>query len=157
MALSINSLLNELGAELETKIQPWLDKVVCKLDHQHQAYFDRQLLMGIYLQLAKIARASAFGSTYFRISPKALTANASAIKIIERDSQDLVRKVSIWVDAASGGPTPTIRIGTSATGTGGGGIRINAGQVNELGEVPSNMELWAASTATINLYVIERA
>lgn len=156
MALTTNSLLDELGEELTT-IQPWVIRAASRLDARGQAGFDRQLLMGIYLQLAKIARASTFGSTYFRITPKTLTASAAAIKIIEREREDLVRKVSIWVDPGSGGPTPTIRISTGPTGTGGGGIRVNAGQVNELGEVPSNTELWGASTATINLYVIERA
>lgn len=157
MGLSKIALLKDIGAELETQIQPWLDKYICALDHQHQAHFDRQLLMGILMKLTEMSRSASFGSNYFRITPVSLTAGGAAQRLVSRETQDLVRKVSVWIDAASGGPTPTIRISTGSSGTGGGGIRVNAGQVNELGEVPSNQELWVSSTATINLYVIERA
>mgnify|MGYP001578137874 FL=1 len=155
MALSLTNLLDSMKEELVSTLSPWLYGIICKLPPEYQPHFDRVLLSGIYLKLASIERASAFGTNYFRITPYTLSSTPQ--KILERDAQQLVRKVSIWIDAASGGPTPTIRISTLGTGTGGGGIRVNAGTVNELGEVPSTTELHGASTTSTVIYVIERA
>lgn len=155
MGLSVPELLASMKDESTGKILPWLYDVVCKLDPTSQRNFDRALLGGIYLKLSEISRSSAFGSNYFRITP--VQADTTPQKIIERDTRNLVRKVSVWVDAASGGPTPTIRISTSGAGTSTGGIRVNAGQVNVIGEVPPNQELWIASTTALNCYIVEVA
>ena len=113
------------------------------------------LLYVIAAKLSELTQASTFGNHYFRIQSYSL--NTVPVKILERDSQKFVRKVSLWVDSQTGGPTVTIRVSTGGSGTGGGGIRVLAGQVNELQEVPPDTELWAASTTAINCYVVERA
>ena len=113
------------------------------------------LLGGIFLQLKELREASSFGTNYFNIVPFEL--GTVPIRILEKEPNGLVRKVSFWIDSASGGPTPTIRISRSGSSTAGGGIRVNAGQVNELGEVPPGTELWAAASTTIVGYIIERA
>lgn len=114
------------------------------------------LLSGIFLTLREIAEASSFGNVRFDLRPVSL--NTVPIRILERDETTRrVRKVSLWVDSASGGPTPTIRVGKGTTSVNGGGIRVNAGQVNEIGEVPADVELWAAASTPINAYIIEHA
>ena len=155
MGLSISDLLGTMKSELVDKLSPWLYAIVCKLDPRQQVHFDRVLLAGIYLKLSEIARGSTFGSNYFSIKP--VTAGTDPQKIVERDSRNLVRKISVWVDAGSGGPTPVIRISTSGSGSGAGGVRVNAGQVNVIGEVPPSQELWIASNTPLNCYIVEIA
>ena len=95
------------------------------------------LLAGIFLSMREIATSANFGNTRFDVRPVNL--NTTAIKILDRDEVTRkVRKVSLWIDSASGGPTPTIRVGKGSTSPNGGGVRVNAGQVNELGEVPAD-------------------
>lgn len=139
---------------LETRVIPWWQEVVCKLA---PAQAISLLLTAIYLQLREMGEQQQFGGTYLRITPYALVANGAAVKVLEKESQGRLRKVSIWVDAATGGPLPTLRISTGATSAAGGGLRVLPGSPNELGEVPFATELWASSTAAVTLYVIERA
>lgn len=153
MAISVKDLLDSLREEITTVISPWVYKIVCSLPQEYQRHFDRVLLAGIYVKLAELTRASAFGQNSFSIRP--FTLNTTPQKIVDRNNTNLVRKVTIWVDAASGGPTPTIRISTSGTGTASGGIRVNAGQSNLIGEVPPNQELWAAASTAMAAYVVE--
>ena len=112
-------------------------------------------MCGIYLKLEEMADAMSFGAHDFAIEPITLT--TTPIKILEKNIGGRVRKVDLWVDSATGGPTPTIRVGTAASGSGGGGVRVSAGQVNPIGEVPPNVELWASASTTINAYVLRRS
>lgn len=130
---------------------PLANDVVCKYGQQSGLV----LLAGIFLKLGKMAQTMTFGANKWSITP--FTLDTTPKKILEKDINGLVRKISVWVDSASGGPTPTIRVGGSATSANGGGVRVSAGQVNEIGEVPPGTELWAASSTSIAVYVLERA
>lgn len=154
MALTAD-IYRQLTEEMRERVMPWWQEFQCRLDKSVQPWADRLLLAGILTELRELRHALNFGANYFRMTPAAL--NTTPTKLVEKEPSGRVRKVSIWVDAASGGPTPTIRIGTSDTSVNGGGIRINAGTVNEIGEVPPGTELWGASSTAINVYVIERA
>ena len=154
MAMPNSNHLREMATELD-RFHQWIRAIVCKLQPAEQAIYDRAILAGIYARLSEIAKASTFGQNAFEIRP--YTANATPQKIVERDTMGRVRKITIWTDAASGGPTPTIRISTSGAGTASGGVRINAGQANTIGEIPPNTELWIASTASMPVYVVEVA
>ena|SRR3990167_4656518 len=112
-------------------------------------------LSGIYLKLAALQQASTFGANKFSIEPFTLTTTPQ--KILVKDISGRVRKVAVWVDSASGGPTPTIRVGIAASSANGGGVRVSAGQVNEIGEVPPSVELWAVASTSIAVYVLERS
>mgnify|MGYP001580414555 CR=1 FL=1 len=153
MAISVKDLLDGLREEITDVISPWVYKIVCSLPQEYQRHFDRVLLAGIYVKLSELTRASAFGQNGFNIRPVML--GTTPIKLVERNNQNLVRKVTIWVDAASGGPTPTIRLSTSGTTSASGGIRVNAGQANAIGEVPPNQELWGSASTSIAAYVVE--
>lgn len=134
------------------KVIPWVDEL-CR-STQHPNRLAAYLLGGIYLKLGELVDSATFGANYFRISPYVLA--PTPVRILEKDPDKRVRKISVWIDNASGGPTPTIRINQ---GSGSGGFRVNAGQVNEIGEISPDTELWGSSTLTagINAYVIERA
>lgn len=150
MAVSVSEMLAQMKTDLVDRLGPWLFDMVCKMPIGMQANFDRVLLAGIYLKLAEIARGSTFGSNYMRITP--VTLGTSPVKILERDTRNLVRKVTVWVDSSVGGPSPTIRVSASGDGA---GMRINAGSSNVIGEVPPNQELWASSSTAIQAYVVE--
>lgn len=136
---------------LAEKVLPWAASLACRGDAA------TMLLAGIFVSMRDIVEALSFGNTYYRITPVPLTAGADPVLICDTQPQGRVRKLSLWVDASSGGPLPTIRISTGASGTSSGGIRIPAGQVSELGEIPASVRLYAASSSTIPMYVIERA
>ena len=144
--------MNENMVYFEGKVQRFLCDLQNKFGGQNVA---PMLLAGIFLQLRELNDAVNFGATKFDIRPVLLTTTAQ--KIVERDVEKRVRKVSVWIDSASGGPVPTIRIGKSASSSNSGGIRVNAGQVNELGEVPPDTELYGVASTSIQIYVIERA
>ncbi len=130
---------------------PLANEVICKYKDQAAVV----LLAGIMLKLDALTESSTFGQAKWNLTAYNLTTTPQ--KILERDLTGKVRKVSCWLDSASGGPTPTIRVGQSATSSSGGGVRVSAGQVNEIGEVGPSVELWAASSTAIAMYVIERA
>lgn len=132
------------------KVKPFVDRLGCEFGEMNLLY----LLAGVWFELREIKEAIQFGYTRFDILPVSL--NTTAVKILQREINGKPRKVSIWVDSATGGPTPTIRISKGAGGTSGGGFRINAGQLNDIGEVAPDVELWGISTTAINAYVIER-
>ena len=139
----------------EQFLNKYVTAFASKIKATHCADAGLFLLSAIFLTLNDIKNASNFGLTKFEINPVAL--DTIPVKILVVDTQGRVRKVSVWIDSASGGPAPTIRIGKAATSSNGGGIRVIAGQVNELGEVPPDVELWGASSTAINAYIIERA
>ena len=149
-------LFKGLRAELESRVIPWWDRFVCNLDGERKQFAERYLLSHILFKLQELIAALNFGSNVFRITPYTLTSDPQ--RIVEREPNGRVRKVSIWLDPGSGGPTPIIRVGTSDTSANTGGIRVSAGTVAEMGEVHDKAELWAVCTNTsLNVYVIERA
>ena len=106
------------------------------------------------LQLEEMRKQTVFGMKGVNIRPFRLTTTPQ--KILEKDYEKRVRKVDIWVDSAVGQTTPTVRIGignvTSAVG-----LRIDAGDVANLGEFDYGTELFGVvSTGAINIYVVER-
>lgn len=130
---------------------PLGNNVFCK-------YGDKSNLVlqaAILLKLAQLERSMLFGAEKFTVTPFTLTSTPQ--KVLTKDIAGRVRNVSFWVDSASGGPTPTIRIGTSASSSNSGGARISAGQVNEFGNVSPDVELYAVSDTSIVVYVVERA
>lgn len=135
---------------------PWWRRIVCAWPKELRQFAHELLLAGIYLQLDRLNEALQQGGTYFRITPFTLTAGEAAAQILDIEVQGRVREVSIWMDSAVGGPDPTIRLSTDASGTLGNGVRITPGGPNELGKVPANTRLFASSDTTINGYVIER-
>ena len=149
------TLIEKLTEDFKKAVIPWWQEVYCRLSKDERLLSTNFLLAGVLQELHKLRNSLNFGSNYFNITP--YTLGPTSTKILERENSGRVRKVTVWVDAASGGPTPTLRIGTSDTGSGGGGFRVNAGAMNEIGEVPPHVELWAASSTAINVYVIERA
>jgi hypothetical protein len=130
-----------------------IDKLNCS-NAFDPANVEAYLLAAILKELVDL-NASGVGGTKFEITPYTLTTVAQ--KILPKEPQGRTRDVSIWIDAASGGPTPTIRIGSSSVSAGGAGVRVNAGQVSELGRIEPNAELYAAASTDMNIYVIERA
>lgn len=146
------TFLERASEYFQKKAVPWVDGIKKCVNPE---FLIAYLLGGILLQLKALTEAATFGSHYFKIN--AFTLTTVPARIIEKDPQGLVRKISFWVDSAAGGPTPTIRISQGASSSNGGGIRINAGQVNEIGEIPHGTELWASASTSIVCYVIERA
>lgn len=109
------------------------------------------LLTGILVKLQELIDVNELGTRRFDI--RAISLGSVPIKILDRDPSSQGREVSIWLDPASGGPTPVVKISTS----GAGGFRVNAGEVSELGRVPAETELWGVCTnTTISGVLIER-
>lgn len=139
------------------EILKWSDNVICRVvESKKMPNIPTYFLAGIFLTLQEIANSIQFGNNYYDIRPVSLTASGAPQLICDVQQQGRVRKVSIFSDAASGGPLPIIRISKSGTGSGSGGVRIAPGAISELGEVPASVKLWVSSSAAINLYVIER-
>ena len=126
---------------------------ICSLrNNEHGVTY---LLGAIFLTLRQLLEESKpFGMTSYRISPIQLTSIPQ--RIVERQPEGRLRKVSFGIDSAVGGPTPTIRFGNGSVSATTGGVRLNAGVINDLGEVPPDVELFAASSTDIAAYVIER-
>lgn len=135
-------------------VQKWLSDLACNDLQSTPQLLVPGLLSLIALRLGQMQN-NRVGANYYRITPVLLTTDGQ--RIVEQQPEGLVRKVILFVDNASGGPTPTIRVGTNKGGTASGGVRVNAGVGSELGEVPPFVELWAASTVNIQGYVIEFA
>ena len=149
----------QLSKSLETfkgEVIKFADSIICQVvDPAKRPNIPTYLLAGIYMVLSEMANSLQFGNNYYDIRPVVLAAGVPQ-QICDVQTQGRVRKISIFTDAATGGPLPTIRISKSGTGSGSGGVRIVAGAISELGEVPANVKLWVTSSAAINLYVIER-
>ena len=137
------------------KVKPWLEGFVC--DIAPPALVMPMLLSGIYLKLVELV-AQQQGAGFFDIKPVNLATAGTAEQILDVDSNGRIRDVSLWVDSSVGGPAPTIRISKDASGSGGGGIRVNPGEVSELGRIPANVKLFASSdTAGVAMYLIIRS
>ena len=134
------------------KTAPITEAAACSLERKDFSVI--HLLGAIFFSLRQLVESSQLGATEFRISPFRLTSVPQ--KILPKDDAGRLRKVSFVLDSAVGGPTPTIRFGNSSVTASNGGARLNAGVFNELGEVASSAELWAASSVDISGYLIER-
>ena len=155
--MTVPEILTNAISFLQSRVVPWTNKVLDDVVSVSQRpTVPTFLLSGIYLKLSEMVESLSIGSHYYNILPVSLTAANGAQLIVDIQPQGRLRKVSIWADAASGGPLPTLRISKNASGTSSGGIRISPGEVSELGEVPANVKLYAAATQALVLYVIER-
>ena len=142
-------------------VQKWVSDIACK-DLDNPTLMVPMLLGLIALRLGQLVKNQATGSNYYRITP--FTLKNEGQLIVEKQNDDLVRTVLIFIDKASGGPTPTIRVGTSKGSAGAGnGVSVDAGKAHELGNVRSDVELWASvfvsgnTSFTLQCYVIEFA
>lgn len=130
------------------------NEAVCKLEKSN--YGDTFFLGAILLSLRQLLEESKpLGMAYYRITPIQLTGTPK--KVVEKQPEGRLRKVSFAIDSAVGGPTPTIRFGNSSVSATAGGVRLTAGSIHDLGEMPPDMELYAASNVDIAAYIIERA
>lgn len=146
-------LLSKATDEALGEVKGW----VCNLAEQLPPQMLVPTLLGfIGLKLAEIAKTSQFGATYWDMRPVTM-GPGDPVLLVDRQNQGMVRKVVLWIDNASGGPTPYIRVSKGATNFTSGGVRLNAGQSNELGEVPPNVQLWGSASVAINAYVVEWA
>lgn len=114
------------------------------------------LLTANFLSLRQLVEAGKSGET-FDIEGYKLEHDQPATLIADVAKNGRAREIAVWVDSAVGAPDPTIRISTDAARAVAGGIRVKPGDVNELGAVPPNTRLYAASDIDITLYVIERS
>lgn len=130
----------------------WVDDFICNLAADNVANTEAYLLAAMVERLDYLTKATPSGQN-LTITP--YTLSGSSQLILDKDTLERVRNVAIWVDSAVDGPAPTIRIGTSNASSG-AGVRINPGQVNELGNVPADTTLYAASDVSITLYLIAR-
>jgi len=146
--------LNDGRDYLLGRVKPWLEGIVC--DISPPALVVPLILSGIYLKLVELVALQQGGEVY-DIQPVTIPAANQVVLLLDNDSNGRVRDVSVWVDAASGGPLPTIRISKDASGSGGGGVRVSPGTSNELGKVPANVKLYVSSTAAISMFVISRS
>lgn len=153
MANIPQDVLNSAMEETLGDVRRWMKSATCQLE---AAEVVPTLLSGIYLKLTELAKTSSFGNNYYDIRPVTILPDQPVL-LVDKQNQGLVRKVVLWIDNASGGPTPTIRVSKGATNYTSGGVRVNAGQSNELGEIPPNVQLWGSSSYAINAYVIEWA
>lgn len=152
------AVLNESRTLLLKDVRKWVTDLACGEFKDNPAQLVPMLLGLIALRLGQMQQTSKTGSAYWRITPVSIPAStATPVKMLEKQTDGLVRTVLLWVDNASGGPTPTIRVSTAKGSTSSGGIRVNAGQSNELGNIPPDVELWAISSTAIQAYVIEYA
>ena len=154
--MAMEDIVSRGGEYLRQSVVGWTDEFVCKVLQARQANAPVYLLSGIYLKVCELVNAMGFGNNFYRITPVSLTAGGEPEPICDVQSQGRVRKISIWVDIATGGPLPIIRISTGASGSSSGGLRIAPGTVSELGEVPANTRLYVASSQDVTMYVIER-
>jgi hypothetical protein len=131
-----------------------MDGLTCAVPRPE--YFNSYLLFAILTTLRELVEGAVpLGMIYTRITPAQL--DTTPVKVLAKEEGGRLRKVAIGIDSAVGGPTPTIRFGNSSVSAGGGGIRLNAGVMTELGEVSPDTELWVASSTPIAAYIIERA
>ena len=154
MALIQIKTLTELAETLMDKPRRIIDELMCSMKHPER--LPVYLMYFIAAKLAELGTQASSGSNYYRISPYKLEANKPVL-ILDLEPAGFTRKVGFWLDAATGGPVPTIRVSTNGSVAGGGGIRILPGQVNDLGEVPPTVRLYAVSSYEINGYTLERA
>lgn len=145
-------ILRENREALLGDVRKWVTDIACQDLNSNPAVLVPSLLALNALLLGKLHQAQQ-GGNFYRITPFRLGAEGQ--KIIEKQNDGLLRTVIVVVDNASGGPTPTIRISENKGGTLSGGIRINAGQGTNIGEVPADKELWGGSDTAISAYVIE--
>ena len=137
----------------------WVEELAWR-ELQNSAQLVPTLLGLIALRLGQLVNNQATGANYYRITPIQLGLEGK--KIIETQTDGLVRTVLLYIDAGSGGPTPYIRVGTqkvnmAAGQQGSGGIQVAAGRAHELGNLRPEAELWAASSVTIQAFIIEFA
>ena len=142
-------------------VQKWISDIACK-ELENPALLTPLLLGLIALRLGQLVKNQATGSNYYRITP--FTLRNEGQLIVEKQNDDLVRTVLLFIDKASGGLTPTVRVGTSKGSAGAGnGVSVDAGKAHELGNIRSDVELWASvfvsanTTYTLQCYVIEFA
>lgn len=129
---------------------------LCKRYPEMQPFIGNVLLSANFLALRSLLEDGAKTGKVFDIRPYVLRADGAAVRVVDVEKQSRPREIAIWVDSAVGLPDPTIRVGTDAGATSGGGIRVKPGDVNELGVVPPNTTLWASSDVDLTIYVIER-
>lgn len=146
--------LNRVTEEL-ADIPRWMDQWLCQLPTPQLAV--PYLLGYIALKLSSLEKTGQFGANYYDIRPVTLGDGTGPKLIIDKQSQGLVRKAVLWIDSATGGPTPIIRVSKGANSYTGGGIKVNASQSNDLGEIPPNVQLFADANTAINGYIIEWA
>ncbi len=139
---------------LAGKAKPWLENFVC--DITPPALVIPLLLSGIFLKLVELVAAMQ-GGDQFDIQPINVAVANQNYQLLDADTRGRTRDVSVWVDSASGGPLPTIRISKDGSGAGSGGLRIMPGQVNELGKVPPDTKLFVSATQPIAMYIIVRS
>lgn len=142
----------EISTWLKTDVLPWTNELVCKVLELSAA----PGAAPVYLLAAILAamRELQFGNRFYNIVPRTL--GTEPVLVLDEQPQGHARKVKVWIDTASGGPLPTIRISTGASSTSSGGIRVAAGGSEELGLVPAKTRLYAASSsATTVMYVVE--
>ncbi len=156
-------ILSENRQLMLADVQKWISDIACQDLQSPQAIAQLiPMLLGLVsLRLGQLVNNQATGANYYRITP--VTLKLEGQRIVERQTDGLVRTVLLFIDKASGGPTPTIRVSTSKGGAQTGGISVDAGQAHELGNVKADIELWASvyvssnSAFTIPAYVIEFA
>ena len=141
----------------ENQVFPFWRQVVCKWPEDLRGMVVPLMLGGIFMKLNELVERLGQGSTYFRITPFVLVAGDSAIKVVQKETQGLTRRVFVWVDSAIGAPDPVIRIGTSRASSSAGGVALIPGQSNEIGKIPYDTELWMSSAQNITVYIVEEA
>ena len=150
--VKIESLV-ELAETLMDKPRRIVDELLCNMEHPSR--LPMYLLYFIASKLGEFSQSASFGANYYRITPVSLSTIPTQLVDIEPEGR--VRKVELVIDSISGGPAQTIRISDGAASATSGGFRVIAGQVNDLGEVPAKTRLWAASSGSVQGYVVERA
>ena len=146
--------LDDLVNAVTGRTKKTIDDLYCQLSVQDGRKMPAYLLFFIAAKLVDFGKSVSFGSNYFRISPYTLT--TEPVLILDLEPAGLVRKVSLAIDLATGGPAPSIRLSTGASNSG-SGVQLTPGQFNEIGEIEPKTKLYAASTANVNCYVVERA
>lgn len=129
--------------------------IACKLPADFTpSHLSMLLLAGIFFSMREFIELSSRGGNGFRIVPFALKPGAP-VRILPKDVNGRTRRVVVWVDSLVGLPDAVIRLGTSNGSPLAGGVRVTSGVANEMGAVPANVELWAATDVAVNIYVIE--
>jgi len=113
------------------------------------------LLSAMLLKLSELTAVQTIGSRSFNITPYVL--GTSPTRILDTDFLQRTRRVTLWFDSAVGGPFPTIRVGTNVANANAGGVLVQPGTFAEMGLIPFNTKLYAASSRTITVYVVEHA